>query len=128
MSTVLTQGNGAGEFIATEANGHRSREVRTLASGQVVVAGEVLGTITSGGKVASCNQDGSDGSETATDVSFGNYDATDGDMQITTLTRDCELVEDLLVFGSANDAGEIAELKADLAARGVIMRPALATE
>jgi len=42
----LTEGKYAGEFIASEANGTRSRETVTILSGENVVAGEVLGKVT----------------------------------------------------------------------------------
>jgi hypothetical protein len=44
----IVEGKYAGEFIASEANGSRSRKVVTILSGQNVVAGEVLGQVLSG--------------------------------------------------------------------------------
>jgi hypothetical protein len=44
----LTEGKYAGEFIASEASGTRSRDVVTIASGASVVAAQVLGKITKG--------------------------------------------------------------------------------
>lgn len=41
--TALTEGRHAGGFIVSEANGHRSRSTGTLASGETVEAGQVLG-------------------------------------------------------------------------------------
>jgi len=43
--TTFTEGNYAGEHLVSEANGTRSREVITLASGQNLGAGTVLGRI-----------------------------------------------------------------------------------
>ena len=44
----IVEGKYAGEFIASEANGSRSRKVVTILSGQNVVAGEVLGQVLTG--------------------------------------------------------------------------------
>lgn len=43
--TTLTEGRHAGGFIASEAENHRSRSVLTLATGQSVKAGQVLGLV-----------------------------------------------------------------------------------
>ena len=43
--SVLTEGQHAGEFIVSEANGHLSREALTVLSGQTLVAGDVMGRV-----------------------------------------------------------------------------------
>lgn len=40
--TVLTEGRHAGEFLISEANGQRSRETATVASGQDLPAGAIV--------------------------------------------------------------------------------------
>ncbi|MCP4635624.1 MAG: head decoration protein, partial [Methyloversatilis sp.] len=49
--TVLTEGRHPAEYILSEANGYRSREVGTLLTGNKLVSGTVLGRITVGGKL-----------------------------------------------------------------------------
>ena len=50
--TVLTEGRHPGEFLMTEANGQRSRENITIASGAGIIApGTVLGRITASRQV-----------------------------------------------------------------------------
>lgn len=44
----IEEGKYAGEFVASEANGSRSRQLVTILSGQNVVAGEVLGKVLTG--------------------------------------------------------------------------------
>lgn len=48
----ITEGRYRGEFIASEANGTRSRKVVTILFGQNVVAGEVLGKVLTGAATA----------------------------------------------------------------------------
>lgn len=63
----IVEGKYAGEFIVSEANGSRSREVVTVLSGQNVVAGEVLGRVLSGAAVgaAAAGNTGGSGAITA---------------------------------------------------------------
>jgi len=46
--TTLTEGQHAGEFIVSEANGSRSRDKVTVLSGQNLKAGAVLGSLKNG--------------------------------------------------------------------------------
>jgi hypothetical protein len=49
--TVLLEARHPGEFLMTEANGQRSRETITIASGAGIIApGTVLGKVTASGK------------------------------------------------------------------------------
>ena len=49
--TVLVETRHPGEFILSEANGQRSREAITIASGAgIIAAGTVLGKVTASGK------------------------------------------------------------------------------
>lgn len=47
---VLTEGPHTGEFLVSEAHGHRSREAVTVLSGQDLVAGAVVGEVGAGGE------------------------------------------------------------------------------
>lgn len=46
--TVLTEGQHAGEFLVSEANGDRSRDACTVLSGQTLKAGHVVGVVVTG--------------------------------------------------------------------------------
>lgn len=48
----LTEGTYAGEFIASEANGSRSRDTITVASGEELLAAQVVGKVTKGAATA----------------------------------------------------------------------------
>jgi len=78
---TLTEGQHAGEFLVSEANGRRSRETITVASGQDLSAGTVLGKITAdtldGSADAGNTGDGTIGSISAlAGVKEGDYIVT----------------------------------------------------
>lgn len=120
--TTKTEGAHPGEFIVSEANGNRSRDVATLVAGQNLAAGAVLGLIGSGGdagKYSAYDDGNSDGTETAVAILYAATDATDADTECTIIARDAEVNGETLAFASGVDeAGAIV----DLAAEGIIVR------
>ncbi len=122
---ALTEGHHPGEFIVSEANGYRSREVVTVDNGADLVAGTVLGKITAGGKYIACDQDAGDGSDTAAGVLYADAAAASAEVQAVAIVRDAEVNREDLTFAAANDAGEITELIGDLKAIGIIVRTAI---
>ena len=70
---ALTEGSHAGEFLLSEANGGRSRELITLLLGQNLKAGAVLGKVTTGSTATSAANAGNvgDGVMGAVTVSAG---------------------------------------------------------
>ena len=69
--TTLTAAPLTGEFIISEANGTRSREVVTVAAAAAALpAGTVLGKITASGKYVAYSDAASDGTETAAGVLY----------------------------------------------------------
>ena len=121
----LTEGKHPGEFIISEANGHRSREVVTIDNGADLVARTVLDLPTGTTKYIACDQDASDGSETAVAILYADAAAASAEVEAVAIVRDAEVNRDELTFAAANDAGEITELIADLAAVGIIVRDTL---
>ncbi|MES1927535.1 head decoration protein [Salinisphaera sp. T31B1] len=120
--TVLTEGRHTAEFLASEANGFRSRETITLASGETLEAGTVLGVSTTTGKYAGLNPDSTAGYEDATAVLYDNCDATAGDIKAVIVARDAEVKRDALVWPDGiEEADKTAALEA-LAAKGIVAR------
>ena len=118
--TTFTEGNYTAEFVLSEANGKRSRETVTVASGNTLVAGQVLGKVTASGKYADYDADAVDGTETAVAVLYADCDASAADAEAVALVRDAEVYADKLVYtDKANDetAGQT-----DLAAVGIVAR------
>jgi hypothetical protein len=120
--TVKTEGNHDAEFLLSEAQGERSRRNITVVSGQNLVAGTVVGKITSSGKYTAYDDDNNDGSEAAAGVLLCAVDATDDDKAGVIIDRDAEVKDDLLVWASSNDATDITNGKADLEALGIRVR------
>jgi len=117
----LTEGMHAGEFIASEANGSRSREVVTIDTGDLV-AGQVLGVITASGKYVAFNQDAVDGSEVAAAILYDNTDASTADQEAVAIVRDAEVNGNDLTWPSDIEDAEKTAAIAQLAELGVIVR------
>lgn len=128
--TVFNEGRDTGEFLLSEANGNRSREVVTVASGSGVIApGAVLGKFTSGansGKYSLAPNAAADpnvGNQTAVAVALYGCDATSADQKITVIARDAEVNANLISYASSvDDATKRAAKATQLAAVGIIVR------
>ena len=112
----------AAGFVLSEANFHRSRENITIASGENLKAGAVLGKITSGGKYAHFDNDAGDGTETAAGVLIADCDATSADAAAAIIARDAEVNGNELVWASSEDAGDQDAGIVELTALGIIVR------
>ncbi|MCK7579302.1 MAG: head decoration protein [Chromatiales bacterium] len=91
--TTFTEGRHAGEFIVAEANGTRSREVGTLALGQDLEAGTVLGRITKGVAAAEAVT-GNTGNATITAAPTVGAGAKPGVYRLTALSATRVMVQD----------------------------------
>jgi len=119
---TLNEAMHPGEFIISEANGHQSREVITAKSGEVWVAGQVLGKISVGGKYVAHDDSASDGSEVAFAISYAAVDASDADTPAVVVARNVEVNGDLLTWINGDD---VSEGTGELAAVGIIVRSTL---
>jgi hypothetical protein len=115
--TVLTENLRPGEFIISEANGTRSRDVVTIdASAGAMVPGTVIAKLVAGGKyVAYVESLGTDGSEIAAGILCAAVDDSASDQQAVIISRDAEVLE--ICLTGLDSVG-----KADLAALGIIVR------
>jgi hypothetical protein len=113
-----------GEFLLSEANGERSRDTITVASGAGVIRpGAVLGRVTASGKFVLSPDTGADGSQTAIAVALYGCDATSADQKIAAMLRDCEVNSNMLSHAaSVNDATKRGTKATQLAAVGIIVR------
>lgn len=117
---ALTEGRHAAEFIVSEANGSRSRAVVTIASGENLAAGTVLGKVTAGGKYVAHNKANTPaGSGTALAVLYAAVDASGGDAEGVVIARDAEVDGGALTYDSAATAATVNGQLADV---GVIVR------
>lgn len=122
---TLTEGKYAGEFICSEANGRRSREEVTVASGQNVKVAHILGKVTASGEYIEWNPANVDGSQTVAGISHSAVDATGGAKKAVIIARDAELNEKELEYFAAATAGNKDTAKAQLANLGIIVRKAV---
>ena len=122
--TVLVETRHPGEFILSEANGQRSRETITIASGAgVIAAGTVLGKVTASGKYVASSVAASDGSEVPTAINIYGADASSADATVSAIARDAEVNGKCLTWHADRDQpAERAAANAALANLGVIVR------
>ena len=122
--TVLVETRHPGEFILSEANGQRSRETITIASGAgIIAAGTVLGKVTASGKYIASAVGASDGSEVPAAINIYGADATASDVTVSAIVRDAEVNGKCLTWHADRDQpAEKAAANAALANLGVIVR------
>ena len=122
--TVLVETRHPGEFILSEANGQRSRETITIASGAgVIAAGTVLGKVTASGKYVASAVGASDGSEVPAAINIYGADASASDVTVSAIARDAEVNGKCLTYHADRDQpAEKTAAHAALANLGVIVR------
>lgn len=120
--TTFTEARHTGEFILSEANGLRSRENGTLASGQDLVAGTVLELNVSNELIAftADTDSGEDIEVEAAGILLAATDATGGAVEVAYIARDAEVNLKLLTYPNDND--QEAKTVASLALLGIIGR------
>jgi hypothetical protein len=106
MTTFTEKAHGP-EFILSEANGQRSRANGTVASGEVLEAGEVVMLNGAGKLVAWTGDLPTDGGvDEAEGIMLYPVDATDGDVAAAYLARDAEVNLNLLVYPENSDGSQ----------------------
>lgn len=114
----------AAEFILSEANGHRSRENGTLASG-TLVAGTVLQANGTGGLVAYTGDLNTAGAleDEAVGILLHDADASNGAVKVAYIARDAEVNLKLLTYPPQTTGGnEEEDVIASLARLCIICR------
>jgi hypothetical protein len=120
--TTLTEGKHAGGFLVWEAFRDCTRDVITLAAGDLF-PGTALGRITATANYAAHNSAAVDGTETAVAVLWGRADATGGEAPGVALLRGRAIVNRHdLVFASTPGEAAIAAAHSALLAAGILVR------
>jgi hypothetical protein len=122
MTTVVTEGPHAGNFILSEAAGQRSRENVTLLSGEVIFAGTVLAKVSTKYVPYHAAAGNGSGSDTALAVSINNVDATGGDVEIAVIARDAEVNGYQLRYENTSPDADPDAVAVQLKAVGIIVR------
>lgn len=116
MTDSFTMGARNVSFILSEANGQRSRANGVVASGQNLVAGQLVAD--SGGKLIAYT----DGA-TAKGIMLYSVDATAGDTDASYIARDAEVNGNYMTYPAENSAGTVeSSANASLALLGIIVR------
>ena len=122
-TTHFTEGTYTAEFLISESEQpNYSREVVTIASGQNLGPGTVLGKITAGGSYTQFDQDATDGSQHAAGILYAPVDASGGAAPAVIIARDAIVNGELLVWPADIDAGEKTAAIAELIALGILVR------
>lgn len=120
--TVFNEGRHAAEFLVSEANGHRSRETVTIASGENLEAGTVLGQVSADDTYKLYDPGNADGSETAAAVLYDAVDASDGEEPGVIIARDAEVAAEALTWFEDASESEIETGTGELADEGIVAR------
>lgn len=111
--TVFTEGAHDGAFILSEANFHRSRDNRVLASGQNLEAGTLL--MVDGGEtrlIAWTGANFTDGTDDqVVGILIANTNSTDGHKNVAIIARDAEVLLNRLTYPAGTSALAIDQLK-----------------
>lgn len=122
MVDTVTEGRHRGEFLVSTANKTRSFSKVTIASGQDLKAGHVLGVVTASGEYSEYDPGNADGTETAVAISYDNVDASDGAVEATVVDKDAEVNAAELVWFEDATEGEKETGQSELADVGIIAR------
>lgn len=120
--TMIQEGRRTAEYIASEANGFRSRETGTVdATGGALEPGTVLGKITATDTLVALDPAAADGSQTAVGILYEGV-AADQVVRRTYTARDTEVVADRLIYPTGITVPQTETADAQLAALGIIKR------
>jgi hypothetical protein len=113
---------GTANYLISEANGTRSREVVTVAKGHQLQAGAVLAVIEASGQFVPVDPAATDGSQTPVAVLFAEVDTTEAERAAVTTARDAEVAAHALAWPAGMTEPQKTTALAQLAARGIVAR------
>lgn len=119
---VMTEQNRLNDFLKWEEEVMYSREKGTVASGNSITLGEVLGKVTATGKYVPLNTGASDGSESAAAIALADIDASTADAEGPVLVREAIVVDGGLVWPEGITSGDKTTAQGQLEALGIIFR------
>ena len=123
MPTVFTEAMNLGDLLKFEAPNLYSRDRVTVAAGQNLPLGTVLGIVTASGKYKQTDPSAEDGSQVAAGVLLQTCDATLADRDNGLIVARHAIVSDhALQWPEAITAAEKASAVAQLKALGVLVR------
>ena len=120
----MEENNRLGDLLKYEADKNYCREVMTVASGQNLKMGTVVGikSATDEVKIVSISDDETDGSDSAFGVLLEDVDATSTAKKALVIVRDAILASDYIVFPNDATADQKKKITKDLEKRGIVIR------
>lgn len=111
-------------ILKYEADKNYSREVVTIAKGQNLKMGSVVGQVTANGtyKAVSITEGETDGSDTAVGIVLQDVDATEAAKEGLIVARDAIVIEDKIVYPTEATADQKKKILSDLEKRGIVLR------
>ena len=119
---VQTEANSLGDWLKFEEDNVYSRDAVTVASGQNLATGTVVGVITTSGKVTQLEPAASDGSENAAGVLLNAVDATAADQPGVIIARHAICSDKGLLWPGSITAPQKAAAISQLKALGILVR------
>jgi len=110
-----------GDYVRWEGDASYSRDTEIVdASGGALVAGTVLGRVTSGGALVAHTTAASDGSEDAVAILFAGVEAVEGPAVVTARLTEVDAAS--LTYHAGATGPNITAINAALKAQGILVR------
>jgi hypothetical protein len=124
---VIEEGKNLADVLNWEIDKNYCREVVTVASGQNLKLGAVVGIVTATGaaKIVSLDPEEEDGSDVAVGVVLENVNATSGAKKAVIVTRIATILADGIVFPNGATDAQKKKITKDFDARGILIRKAI---
>jgi len=119
---VKTEPNYLGDWLKFEEDNLYSRDQVTVASGQNLKTGTVVGIVTATGRVRQLAPSANDGSQNAAGVLVGDVDATAGDKPGVIIARHAICSDKGLVWPTGITGPQKSTALAQLKALGILVR------
>ncbi len=120
--TVAIEQNNLGDLLKFEAPNLYSREEITVAQGQKLALGAIIGQDSETDLIKALNPAATDGTQNAVGALIAEVDATSGNAKAVIVTRDAILADYAVVWPSSTTLEQKTAAIKQLEARGVIIR------
>lgn len=110
------------QIVRWEEDHEYSRDNITLASGENLSLGAVLGKVTATGQYKELDPSASDGTETAAGILLEDCDASSAATTTVALVRDAIIIDDNLVWGSGVTSSQKTTALSQLKGLGIVAR------
>ena len=120
--TAISETNRLGDVLKYEAPNLYSRDEVTVANGQNLAIGTVVGVLTADGTVAALDPSASDGSEVAAGVIASDVDASSSATASWMVARHAIVSDDGIVWPGSINAAQLATAITQLKQLGILIR------